>query len=59
MFSPNDKLIVTGTSTRKDGDSGKLVILDRETLNKVHEIDIIDSVSIFFKSIKFFKNKTN
>ena len=52
MFSPNDKLIATGTSTKKDGDSGKLVILDRETLNRVHEIDIVDSVrNLIFKSI--------
>ncbi len=44
MFSPNDKYIVTGTSTRSDTDSGKLVILDRDSLEKVHELAIADSV---------------
>jgi len=44
MFSPNDKYIITGTSTRSDTDSGKLVILDRDSLEKVHELAIGDSV---------------
>ncbi len=46
MFSPNDKYIVTGTSTMSDNDSGKLAIFDRDSLEKLHELTISDSVII-------------
>ena len=45
MFSPSDKLIITGTSTRASGDSGKLVVFDRESLERIHEIVVNESVS--------------
>ena len=47
MFSPNDKLLITGTSTRSNDDSGKLVVFERESLKKLHEIVIGESVSDF------------
>lgn len=46
MFSPNDKYIVTGTSTMSDNDTGKLVIFDRDSLEKLHELTVSDSVII-------------
>lgn len=49
MFSPNDKYIITGTSTkveeRQDDDFGRLVVLERESLKIIHEIKVVDSVS--------------
>lgn len=46
MFSPNDKYIVTGTSTRSDNDSGKLVVLERDSLEKVNELNVSDSSAV-------------
>jgi hypothetical protein len=43
MFSPNDKLIVTGTSTKSNDDLGRLVLLDRENLSIVNELKIDNS----------------
>ncbi len=54
MFSPNDKYIVTGTSTKSDTDSGRLVVLDRDSLEIVHEIEISDSVSRILKIVWLF-----
>ncbi len=49
MFSPNDKLIITGTSTNPKEEQGKLVVFERDTLKKMHEIEVVDSVNrIFF-----------
>ena len=45
IFSPNDKYILTGTSTKSDSDSGKLAAFDRVSLNKVFEMDI-DNTSV-------------
>jgi len=43
-FSPNDKLIMTGISVRKDqGKPGKLVFLDRTDLSVVTEMNISQS----------------
>ncbi|XP_065648647.1 WD repeat-containing protein 70 [Hydra vulgaris] len=39
LFSPDEKLIVTGTSAKKGGGNGKLVFLERDTLNIAHELD--------------------
>jgi len=39
-FSPDEKLIVTGTSAMKDGSSGgELLFLERDTLNIAHRIN--------------------
>ena len=35
LFSPDESLIVTGTSTRRDQGSGTLVFIERSTLSKV------------------------
>ena len=40
VFSPNDKLLITGTSTRSDADSGKMVVFGRDSLDKLAEIDV-------------------
>lgn len=46
VFSPNDKLLVTGVSVRKDeGHQGKLVFLDRTDLEVVNELPVCNSVS--------------
>lgn len=42
-FSPNDKYIITGTSTRSADDEGKLVVFERENLNRLHEVNITNS----------------
>lgn len=46
MFSPDDSLIITGTSMRKGETEGKMLFFDRNTFNKVHEITVTNSVSI-------------
>lgn len=46
VFSPNDKYIVTGTSTKSDNDTGKLIIFDRDSLEKLNEIKVSDSSAI-------------
>ena len=38
IFSPDDKMIMTGTSVKKGGGDGMLLFFDRDTLNKVYEI---------------------
>jgi WD40 repeat protein len=43
VFSPDDKLVVTGISLNKDETDGKLVFLDRETLNRAKEIVVSNS----------------
>ena len=39
LFSPDDRLVVTGTSVKKGEGCGKLVVLDRLTLARVAELD--------------------
>lgn len=47
-FSPDDKILVTGTSVKKGGGNGKLIFFERETFQKVYEIDVTDAVCILF-----------
>ncbi|XP_056117393.1 WD repeat-containing protein 70 isoform X2 [Rhinichthys klamathensis goyatoka] len=42
-FSPDDKLLLTGTSVRKDEGNGKLVFFERQSLQKVYEIEVADT----------------
>ncbi|KAF6357732.1 WD repeat domain 70 [Rhinolophus ferrumequinum] len=42
-FSPDDKLLVTGTSVQRGCGSGKLVFFERRTFQRVYEIDITDA----------------
>lgn len=44
MFSPNDKMIVTGTSTKSEEDYGRLVAYDRNTFEKITEFQVVQSV---------------
>uniref|UniRef100_A0A4W5LQ20 WD repeat domain 70 n=1 Tax=Hucho hucho TaxID=62062 RepID=A0A4W5LQ20_9TELE len=39
-FSPDDKLLVTGMSVKKDEGNGKLVFFDRASSQKVYDIDV-------------------
>ncbi|XP_066568273.1 WD repeat-containing protein 70 isoform X2 [Amia ocellicauda] len=39
-FSPDDKLLVTGTSVKKGEGTGKLVFFDRVAFQKVYEIEV-------------------
>ena len=43
VFSPDEKLILTGTSVKKGQGSGKLVFLERNTLNVVEEVEFEDN----------------
>ncbi|XP_059395033.1 WD repeat-containing protein 70 [Carassius carassius] len=42
-FSPDDKLLLTGTSVKKDEGNGKLLFFERESLQKVYEIEVGDT----------------
>lgn len=42
-FSPDDKMLVTGTSVQKGKGSGKLLFFDRETFVKLYEIEVTDA----------------
>ncbi|XP_051540679.1 WD repeat-containing protein 70-like [Myxocyprinus asiaticus] len=42
-FSPDDKLLVTGTSVKKDKGNGKLVFFERESLKKAYEIEVTNA----------------
>ncbi|RXN18006.1 WD repeat-containing 70 [Labeo rohita] len=42
-FSPDDKLLLTGTSVKKDEGNGKLLFFERESLQKVYEIEVADT----------------
>ncbi|XP_058474139.1 WD repeat-containing protein 70 [Solea solea] len=39
-FSPDDKLLVTGTSVKRNEGNGKLVFFDRASFQKVYEIEV-------------------
>ncbi|KAF4527001.1 hypothetical protein B566_EDAN001548 [Ephemera danica] len=43
MFSPDDSLVVTGTSMRKGETEGKMIFFDRNTFSIVHEISVTNS----------------
>ncbi|MBN3318181.1 WDR70 protein, partial [Atractosteus spatula] len=42
-FSPDDKLLMTGTSVKKGEGNGKLVFFDRYTFQKSYEIEVASS----------------
>lgn len=42
-FSPDDQLLVTGTSVKKGEGNGKLVFFHRTSFQKVYEIEVTDS----------------
>ncbi|KAM9841560.1 WD repeat-containing protein 70 isoform 3-T3 [Aulostomus maculatus] len=42
-FSPDDQLLVTGTSVKKDEGNGKLVFFDRASFQRVYEIEVTNS----------------
>ncbi|XP_076020312.1 WD repeat-containing protein 70 [Genypterus blacodes] len=42
-FSPDDKLVVTGTSVKKDQGSGKLAFFDRTSFERVYEIEVTNA----------------
>ncbi|KAM8829032.1 WD repeat-containing protein 70 isoform 2-T2 [Spinachia spinachia] len=42
-FSPDDRLLVTGTSVKKDGGNGKLVFFDRVSFQRVYEIEVTNA----------------
>ena len=44
-FSPDDKLLVTGTSVKKDEGNGKLAFFERASFQKVYEIEVTNAVS--------------
>lgn len=43
LFSPDDKMVVTGTSVKKGQGSGSLVFMDRDSLQKLYEFDVMES----------------
>ncbi|XP_016296071.1 WD repeat-containing protein 70-like [Sinocyclocheilus anshuiensis] len=46
-FSPDDKLLLTGTSVKKGEGNGKLLFFERESLQKVYEIEVADADTHF------------
>nr|CAG4636029.1 EOG090X0364 [Eubosmina coregoni]SVE69698.1 EOG090X0364 [Eubosmina coregoni] len=40
IFSPNDRLVVTGTSFQKGESGGKIAFFDRATFQRVYDIDV-------------------
>ena len=40
LFSPNDQLVITGTSMNKGESSGKLLMFDRNTFELRHEMEV-------------------
>lgn len=48
VFSPDDKLLVTGISLRKNEKEGKIVFLEREKLQVVKEMHISESSTVRF-----------
>ncbi|XP_008324096.1 WD repeat-containing protein 70 [Cynoglossus semilaevis] len=42
-FSPDDKLLVTGTSVKREQGNGKLVFFDRASFEKVYEIEVTNA----------------
>ncbi|XP_013385487.1 WD repeat-containing protein 70-like [Lingula anatina] len=43
IFSPDDKMVVTGISLNKNETTGKLIFFERETLQRVTEMEISNS----------------
>lgn len=43
IFSPDDRMVVTGLSVRKGQGKGKLLFMDRQTLDTVTEMEISDT----------------
>ena len=48
LFSPDDRLVVTGVSVKKNLGKGKLLFMDRETLDTLTELEVSDTVGVFF-----------
>lgn len=48
-FSPDDKLLLTGTSVRKDEGNGKLMFFERQSLQKVYEIEVANTVGYYYE----------
>ncbi|CAI9743068.1 repeat-containing 70 [Octopus vulgaris] len=46
VFSPSDKMVVTGVSVGRDGGNGKLTFMERETLKTVTEIEVSNSSAV-------------
>lgn len=46
IFSPNDKMVVTGTSVKKGEGRGKLMFYNRDTFVKDYEMDVSTEASI-------------
>lgn len=44
-FSPDDKLLLTGTSVKKEEGNGKLVFFDRTSFQRVYEVEVTNAVS--------------
>ncbi|CAK6959485.1 WD repeat-containing protein 70 isoform X1 [Scomber scombrus] len=42
-FSPDDKLLVTGTSVKRNEGNGKLVFFDRTSFQRVYEIEVTNA----------------
>lgn len=40
VFSPNDQMVMTGTSVNKGETAGKVIVIDRNTWNIVREIEV-------------------
>ena len=46
IFSPDDRMVITGVSMDKGDDGGKVVFFERDTFNQVYEMPIMGAVSV-------------
>ena len=51
-FSPDDKMVLTGTSVRKGHGTGKIVFMDKTNLQKVHEMHVVEG-EVSHRSLPF------
>jgi len=54
LFSPDDRLVVTGTSVKKGEGCGKLVVFDRQTLERVAELEVAQQTVVLLLLLVLF-----
>jgi len=55
-FSPDDRLLVTGTSVKRNQGNGTLAFFDRTSFQKVYEVEVTNAVSPAALSILLYCN---
>ena len=56
LFSPDDRMVVTGISVKKGEGIGQLVFLDRTNLHPLYRLDVAaKTVSVLLSRITYLK----